>query len=275
MSQRLAAIAGSVAGTIVLALAGTAAAQLPPGLYGVSSSDDEEAALFRIDPATGAATFLVDLSVNTSLVGATFLDDELYISDALAFNPNNWYGTVDPATGVYTGIHGQLQDLNWHGLASSESLGVTWSISQQNNRTLVETDLAGNITSIGPAGIDGRGMAYDDANGILYAVNFEDGSLYTVDTTTAQSTLVGPLGIPSDAIGLAYDEVNQTLYLTEGDVTDSLYTVDVNTGAATLVGPLGHHFVDGLAWLAPIPEPTSAGLLAIGSLALLRRRRGR
>ena len=249
-----------------------AGAQLAPGLYGVSSSDAEESALFQIDPATGAATFIVDLSVNASLVGATFLGGELYISDALAFNPNNWYGTVDPATGVYTGIHGQLDDLNWHGLASSESLGVTWSISQQNNRTLVQTDLAGNITTIGPTGIDGRGMAYDEANGVLYAVNFDDASLYTVDTATGQATRVGPLGTPADAIGLAYDEVNQVLYMTEGLDTDSLYTVDVTTGAATLVGPLGHHFIDGLAWLAPVPEPTTAGLMGIGGLALLRRR---
>src|SRR5690606_13045843 len=105
--------------------------------------------LFRIDPATGAATKLTSLSHNSSLVGATFLHGELYASDILAFNPTAFYGTLDE-NGQFSGIHDQGFDLNWHGLASSESLGVTWSISQQNNRMLVQTDLNGTITEIGP-----------------------------------------------------------------------------------------------------------------------------
>lgn len=258
-----------VSAAVAVVTATAASAAFEPGLYAVQSSDSEgNNGLFRIDPATGAATKLTSLSHNSSLVGATFLHGELYASDILAFNPTAFYGTLDE-NGQFSGIHDQGFDLNWHGLASSESLGVTWSISQQNNRMLVQTDLNGTITEIGPTGIDGRGMAYDDTNGILYAVNFEDASLYTVDVGTGQSTRVGPLGIPSDLIGLAYDESTQTLYLSEADVTDSLYTVDVTTGAATLIGASGFGYLDGLAW---IPEPASLALLAIGALVAVRRR---
>jgi MYXO-CTERM domain-containing protein len=261
-----------VAACLGVALTGTAAAAsvFPPGLYGVQSTDDDTGTwIFRIDPETGAATQFALLSHNTSLVGATFLRGQLYASDVLSFDPVGFYGTFD-VNGQFTPIHDQGFDLNWHGLASSESLGVTWSISQQNNNTLVQTDLNGVMTVIGPTGIDGRGMAYDDANGILYAVNSTDASLYTIDILTGLSTRIGATNIPIDMVGLAFDESTGTLYLNEGDATDSLYRVDVLTGAATLIGPNGYGTIDGLAW---IPSPGAATLLALGALAGLRRRR--
>jgi len=259
-----------ISACVALAVAASAAWTIEPGLYGVQSSNYEEGnGLFRIDPATGAATKICSLSHESSLVGATFLRGQLYATDILAFDPPAFYGTIDLQTGQFTGIHDQGWDLNWHGLASSESLGVTWSISQQYNNVLVETDLDGNMRYIGPTGIDGRGMAYDEIHGILYATNYADSSLYTVDINTGQATLIGPTGVSCELVGLAYDEMTQTLYLNEGYVTNSLYTVDVFTGAATLIGPNGHTYIDGLAW---IPEPTSFTLLAAGALAMLRRR---
>lgn len=253
-----------------VAVAGAgASASFAPGLYGIQSTDSEVTGLFKIDPATGVATMIATLSHNTSLVGATFLRGELYASDVLSFDPVGFYGRFD-INGQFTPIHDQGWDLNWHGLASSDSLGVTWSISQQNNNMLVRTDLSGVMTQIGPTGIDGRGMAYDEGNGILYAINYADASLYTVDIHTGQSTRIGATGIPSDMIGLAYDEHAGTLYLTEGLKTHSLYSVDVTTGAATLIGPNGFPNIDGLAW---IPTPGSVSLLALGALLGARRRR--
>ncbi len=255
---------------LAAALASTAMAGFPRGLYGIQSTDSQgNNGLYRIDTETGAATLFASLSHGTSLVGATFLRGELYASDVMCFDPIGFYGRID-ASGQYTPINDQNWDLNWHGLASSESLGVTWSISQQNNNMLVETDLSGAIRNIGPTGIDGRGMAYDNTHGILYAINYADASLYTVDILTGESTRVGPTGIPSDMIGLAYDEIAQVLYLTEGDVTNSLYSVNVTTGAATLIGENGFSNIDGLAW---IPAPGAMSLLAVGALFGARRRR--
>lgn len=260
-----------VAVCVGLAFTGTATASVfPPGLYGIQSTDSiDETWVFRIDPATGAATKFAALSHGTSLVGATFLRGQLYASDVLSFDPVGFYGAID-VNGQFSPIHDQGFDLNWHGLASSEALGVTWSISQQNNNVLVQTDLNGVMTVIGPTGIDGRGMAYDNKNGILYAVNSADESLYTIDILTGLSTRIGATNIPIDMVGLAFDDSTGTLYLNEGDETDSLYRVDVLTGAATLIGANGHGTIDGLAW---IPSPGSVTLLGLGALAATRRRR--
>lgn len=253
------------------ALTGTAmsATDFAPGLYGIQSSDSDETWMVRIDPETGVATPFAMLSHGTSLVGATFLRGELYASDVMSFDPLGFYGRFD-VNGQFTPIHDQGFDLNWHGLASSESLGVTWSISQQNNNMLVQTDLNGNMTMIGPTGIDGRGMAYDDANGVLYAINSADASLYSVDIHTGASTRIGATNISSDMIGLAFDELSGTLYLNEGLKTNALYRVDVSTGAATMIGVNGMSNIDGLAW---IPAPSSLAVLGLGGLIGTRRRR--
>jgi hypothetical protein len=243
-----------------------------PGLYGIQSGNDGTNGLFRIDPLTGAATKITSLDKDPSLAGASFLNGELYVTDVLNWVPGVGYllyDRLDTETGVFTGIHDQGYDFNWHGLASSDALGVTWAIGQDSGRVLVQTDIYGNWTTIGATGIDGRGMAYDDTHGILYATNYDDSGLYSVDINTGAATYIGDTGVRCDLVGLAYDEWTQTLYLNEADVTDSLYTVDVNTGLATLVGANGHPWIDGLAW---IPEPSSLALLALGALSVLRRR---
>ncbi len=245
---------------------------IDPGLYGIQSINDGNNGLFRIDPTTGAATMMTSLDKDPSLAGASFLNGELYVTDVLNWVPGIGYllyNRLDMQTGTLTGIHDQGYDFNWHGLASSDALGVTWAIAQDSGDVLVQTDIYGNWTIIGPTGIDGRGMAYDDTHGILYATNYDDSGLYSIDINTGAATYIGDTGVRCDLVGLAYDESTQTLYLNEADVTDSLYTVDVNTGLATLVGANGYPWIDGLAW---IPEPSSLALLALGALSVLRRR---
>ncbi len=261
---------------LLAALAATAIATsawaVEPGLYGVQSANDGNNGLFRIDPETGAATKITSLDKDPSLTGASFLNGELYVTDVLNWVPGVGYllyNKLDMETGTFTGVHDQGYDFNWHGLASSDALGVTWAIAQDSDRALVQTDADGDMTIIGLTGIDGRGMAYDDTHGILYATNYDDSGLYSIDINTGAATYIGDTGVRCDLVGLAYDEWTQTLYLNEADVTDSLYTVDVNTGLATLVGANGYPWIDGLAW---IPEPSSLALLALGVLAALRRR---
>ena len=148
---------------------------------------------------------------------------------------------------------------------------------------------SGVIATIGPGtGIDGRGMAFDDRNQILYATNSSDESLYSVDISTGIAHLVGPFGIGIDTShsGLAYDEENQILYLNGGvdnisPLIGNLYSVNVMNGAATLIGSNGIEFIDGVAWLPDqkidIPEPTTASILVVALIGLhytCRRRKG-
>jgi hypothetical protein len=88
-------------------------------------------------------------------------------------------------------------------------------------------------------------MAYDDTNGILYASfggggnPFRPDGLYTVDVVTGLATLVGPIdptGAVGMSMGLAYDEINETLYAnTDNFKLFTLNVARINTCAA---GPL-------------------------------------
>ncbi|MFZ1060773.1 MAG: hypothetical protein WAP47_16440 [Candidatus Rokuibacteriota bacterium] len=242
-------------------------------LFGLGDDDK----LYTINTATGAATFVADVP-GTSLVGLTFLGGTLYASDI--FGSSLLFGTINPTTGAYTGISDQGGSANWHGLAGNESAGLIYTIDINDGNKLKSITPGGVITTIGSgAGIDGRGMGYDDLHGILYATSGGDSSLYTVDVTTGGATLIGALGIDAGTIGLDYDEASQILYANDGQVSDSLYTVNVTTGAATLVGSNGGEFeINGLAWItdaAPVPLPGTGGLVLLGMavLAALARRR--
>lgn len=109
-------------------------------------------------------------------------------------------------------------------------------------------------------------MAYDDANGILYATDHLTKSLYTVNTTTGEATLVGPTGVTVlGRVGLAYNEESSRLYMNVGFEAGQLYSVNTTTGLASLIGNNGFLFIDGLAWRPPteaccLPDGTCADL---------------
>ncbi|HNW68935.1 MAG TPA: T9SS type A sorting domain-containing protein [Bacteroidales bacterium] len=88
-----------------------------------------------------------------------------------------------------------------------------------------------------------RGGSYIATGADTYSwyVLGSDFNLYSVDTLTGVTTLIGPLGIaPAFCSGLTYDKSTSTLYAAAlngsyPDFTFSLYTVSMSTGAATLV----------------------------------------
>jgi hypothetical protein len=257
----------SAAGSPCRAAAGT--------LYGLSS--DWVPTLYTIDASTGQATPVAPLgnASYSGLVGLDFLHGTLYATDInpAAGGPQR-FGTIDINTALFTPTPGnQGGSVNLHGLAADEDAGVFFSIAIDQGKTLKQITPAGVVTTIGPTGIDGRGMAYDNAHGILYATDTGDflsaARLYRINTATAVATYIGNTGVVGDYIGLAYDEVDQTLYLNNGN-DHNLYRVDPATAAATLVGTNGVTVpIDGLAWLNPaLPEPAGA-LLVIPALFLL------
>ena len=253
------------------------------GLIGVSTRTDS---LYSINPATGAATLIGPTGGNYAGVGLSYLGGELFASDLLLQIPppvwNVQTARIDPSSGLSTPIGMQNGSLNWHGLAADESLGLLYSIptDQPNNPLKTMTPIGVTATIGTGTGIDGRGLAFDDANRVLYATNSADESLYKVNISIGTSELVGPfgLGVDTSFSGLAYDEDNQILYLNGGvdnisPLIGNLYSINVATGAASLIGSNGVEFIDGLAWITdgpqPIPEPATFGLVALGLLGLI------
>ena len=129
---------------------------------------------------------------STSLVGFEYLGGKFYATDVFGANDLR-LGTIDPVTGAFTGLNNQAGSNNWHGLAGNESAQLLYSIDLGGDLySMTPAGVATNIGATTPA-IDGRGMAYDDTNGVLYATG--GGNLYAVNTSTAAATLLGALGI--------------------------------------------------------------------------------
>lgn len=264
-------------------------------LIGIASGGSGGSGIYSIDPTTGAATLLSITYPPTNSSGATFLGGTFYVSDVCVTDPfcgavelQDDYAlySINANTGAGTFVSDQDGSDNWHGLASNESGGLIYSIDINDGNKLKALDpTTGIVTTIGTgtADVDGRGMAYDDTNGVLYATGFDRfgvTSLYTIDTTTGAATTIGVLdiGYASD-VGLAYDEVLGILYLNNG-ISRTLYSVNVTTGAVTAIGANGPAWIDGLAWIAdtpttPAPEPTTFALFGLGFATVGLRRRFR
>ena len=249
-------------------------------LYGLSSSNP--GTLYTVSSSDGSATAVNDLTGSdlVSYTGLSFLDGTLFGSDVYVSGFK--VGTIDTGSAAFTGVGDQDGSSNWHGLASDESAGLLYTIDISDSNKLKSMTAGGVVTTIGTGtGIQGRGMAYDDGNGILYAtgVTGQPQSLYTVNTATGVATLVGDMGVSTYYVGLAYDEVADILYANVGET--GLYTVNVSTGELAFIGSNGTTAgsgIDGLAWLGPqgpdVPKPGTLALamLAVGAIAGLRKR---
>jgi hypothetical protein len=106
--------------------------------------------------------------------------------------------------------------------------------------TLVMTDI-GNLN----VDFDFGEIAWDDATDTMYMVDgWAQNSLYTVDITTGNATLVGFVG--EDLFGLEVDPTTGLLYGSRYS-PGALYTLDPANGSPTSIGDIGYNG-DGLAW---------------------------
>jgi hypothetical protein len=118
-------------------------------------------------------------------------------------------------------------------IASAQDVYVAGSNNQLGILN-VSTDV---YTPIGVTSQLFYGIAFAP-DGTLYGLEASaTPSLYTINTTTAATTLVGSTGITNTGYGLAF-ATNGTLYAMDG--TSGLFSLSPTNGAATLIGPIGN-----------------------------------
>ena len=191
--------------------------------------------LFRVDPATGAATVVAALDEKIA-EGDLTLDPAS--GDLLAFARPNGLAAyrlirIDPATGA-TSLIGEVADL----------------------------------------GIDPSGLAMT-AGGTLYALDTAGDALLRLDladaSIDASSAISPPLG---NVAGMDFDPASGFFYVADGggSGTNSLYTLDPVTGDLDAVGATG--LANGLGALA-VPEPgaLARGVAGAAALAVIAARR--
>ena len=256
--------------------------------------------LLRFDTATpGVLTGVAPISGRVNgedLIGIDFrpFNNELYavgeFGNIYTLNQNTAAATVvgtlvaDPAdpTNPFAGLQGSRWGFDFN--PQADRLRIT-SDTGQNLRVnlaggLVTTDT--NITS--PGAIVGAAYSNNFAGAgstTLYGIDSSATGHRLVQFTGSPNdgnvTGVGPLGFANSSL-VGFDIFS----LGQGDQgfaglqnellgVSELYTINLTTGAATLVGTIGGgDLIDGLAVV--IPEPATLSLLAVGALALVRRR---
>jgi hypothetical protein len=212
-----------------------------PDSYRLWATSQSTGELFRLNPATGAAT-------RVGLYGLP-AGEEIR---ALAF---------DTTRGGLYGITG----------ATNSTVANLYSIDQSS----------GAATLVGSTGLTEVGGAAFDWFGQLFAVKENTGGLYRIDTATAVPTQVSTIPVPFISDIAFRPEDNTLFGITHGGPNEtqrSTYRIDPATGAATRLGPYGLNITTmaGLAFGPGVPEPGTA-LAALGGATLLlgRSRRTR
>lgn len=132
--------------------------------------------------------------------------------------------------------------------------------------------------SVGHMGLptDSNGSGYDRLNDKLYIINGQNDALYSVNYNDATPTMIGSLGV--DYLFGGAEFFGGTLYAFIQDTSRQRFvlgSVNTSTGEFTFLRDVaGYDPNDNVfASLAVVPAPATLGLIGLGGLATLRRRR--
>lgn len=167
----------------------------------------------------------------------------------------------------------------WRALAydptGNSGRGSIWTASFSS--PLAEVDMNGALLNTFPTCASLYGLAYDDATGNLFGHD-TGGAVVSIDTTTGACSPAWGNGFPNLAAqgGLSgISEMGGTHVAAVSQGTpDELGVYQISTGTLT-GGPWNMEVQtgsNGHLGVAVTPEPTTLALLALGGLALLRRR---
>ncbi len=246
-------------------------------LYGTIHRGSNPSDFVQLDPDTGAQLALIG-SVGYAVNGLAWdaTTNTLYATTS-ANDPNfpNGLLTIDLATGAGTPVGtgaGQLVNI-----PTCNSAGVLYGWTENSDDPVLWDKAAGTVTVIGDSGLGTLETGLDfDASDTLYLVNSGstengDATIYTIDTTTGQATMVGTVGpLP---YGLAhhgkfnpvngyYYGIDRTPYY--DDTGYNIVVIDIATQTIVRTIPTVDRlhtlvFVGGSA--LPVPDLSRAGML--------------
>lgn len=201
-----------------------------------------EISLYDINPSTGAANFLFGLGIR----------DTIYFEGAMELN--------SAGTAIYAIEGTNLYRIDI-GPKSTSFLGQL-----KFNSTPISLDV--NIDGLSFRGNTLYGL-WTESSGALG--NVLNDHLVTIDLSTLEVTVVGPLGVDiAYTAGLAFDPGRDVFYAA-GMNNPNLYSINPLTGAAKLIGQ--HNLLDiaGLTFVT-VPEPEALVLLIFAAAGAYIRR---
>ena len=117
-----------------------------------------------------------------------------------------------------------------------EDLYGATDIGGKNSRFYKINPKTAQTTLIGDTGYeDIEGLAYDEINGIMYAISGATDQLLTINITTGAATAIANISLNVKIEGLAYDATENVLYAAD-DSTNKLLKINISTGIATDLG---------------------------------------
>lgn len=129
------------------------------------------------------------------------------------------------------------------GVPTSAAIAAVLHVHDSSGRLGTVDAETGNVDVIGDMGEVLTDIAFD-SSGNLYGVS--SNNFYSVDPTTASSTLIGSHGVPGgNALIFGQDGA---LY-SAGNASSDLYTIDPATGASTSLGATGFRSGGDLAFV--------------------------
>ena len=257
------------ASVVVLGMAAPALAQ---SLYGATNGGGAgglpgPATLYTVDPASGNATLVGSIGIN-SVMSIAFLPDGRLIGAAtpdagftekvelIEIDTTTGAGTVIGTVGTVSGGKcGRMPGMTYHG-GLGQLLGYADGCFGSDPEGLYRIDPATGVgTSIGGSGftLGGNGLAWDSATDTLYATPHDAGALVTLDAATSAATVVGGT-LPAPIGALTIDPSSGELFgslrtsMAGQPKTGDLIRIDKVTGLMTTVGPTGV-YLDSLAFL--------------------------
>lgn len=247
-------------------------------------------------------TFTTPYTVNSSTGAATLFGSTVGLIEGMSYDStrdrivatlrsDNTIKTIDPVSGTVGSLSLAAPD-TLQGLAYDSNRDIFWASDQDTGMLYKVNPVTGQALPAQPMPLSGSvrpgGLGFDPVNDLLYAV--VNNRLFKINPTAAPyvPVSIGPVGFGlnfTDVDAMEFDVATGLLYIVNdegtgpqgtGPLMQRFASLNPATGIATLIGPTGlqPQFGQGMAIVPlPVPEPTSMLLFAIGSAALLFRRR--